>query len=107
VDLERRQVADLLAECSAASFEGWLRQHPGVTIISRDRQGLLAEGGRKGAPEAEQVADLPESLYDEPNSVDIGRVLVLTARVVRFDPSQCDFGTSLVAPVPGASITVL
>lgn len=57
VDLERRQVADLLAECSAASFESWLRQHPGVTIISRDRQGLLAEGGRNGAPEAEQVAD--------------------------------------------------
>ena len=57
MDLERRQVADLLAECSAASFEGWLRQHPGVTIISRDRQGLLAEGGQAGAPEAEQVAD--------------------------------------------------
>jgi len=57
VDLERRQVADLLAECSADSFEGWLRQHPGVTIISRDRQGLLAEGGQAGGPQAKQVAD--------------------------------------------------
>ncbi len=50
-------MADLLLECSAASFEQWLRQHAGVKIISRDRQGLLAEGGRRGAPAAEQVAD--------------------------------------------------
>ena len=57
VDLERRQVADLLPECSADSFERWLEQHPEVTIISRDRQGFLAEGGRRGAPAAKQVAD--------------------------------------------------
>jgi transposase len=57
VDLERRQVADLLAECSADALEGWLRQHPEVTIISRDRQGLLAEGGQADAPQAKQVAD--------------------------------------------------
>lgn len=57
VDLEKRKVADLLPECSADSFAGWLRQHPGVSIISRDRQGLLAEGGQAGAPQAKQVAD--------------------------------------------------
>jgi transposase len=57
VDLKRRKVADLLPECSAVAFEQWLRQHPGVKIISRDRQGLLAEGGRRGAPAAQQVAD--------------------------------------------------
>ena len=57
VDLQRRKVADLLPECSAAALEDWLRQHPGVKIISRDRQGSLAEGGRRGAPKAKQVAD--------------------------------------------------
>ena len=57
VDLKRRKVVDLLPECSAVSFEQWLRQHAGVKIISRDRQGSLAEGGRRGAPAAEQVAD--------------------------------------------------
>jgi hypothetical protein len=57
VDLEKRKVADLLPDCSADSFADWLRQHPGVSIISRDRQGLLAEGGRAGAPQAKQVAD--------------------------------------------------
>jgi hypothetical protein len=57
VDLEKRKVADLLPVCSADSFAGWLRQHPGVSVISRDRQGLLAEGGQAGAPQAKQVAD--------------------------------------------------
>jgi transposase len=57
VDLKKRRVADLLPECSASAVEQWLRQHPGVKIISRDRQGSLAYGGRRGAPRAQQVAD--------------------------------------------------
>ena len=57
VDLKRRKVSDLLPECNAVALEGWLRQHRGVKIISRDRQGSLAEGGRRGAPAAQQVAD--------------------------------------------------
>ena len=57
VDLKQRVVADLLPDRSAASFEKWLQEHPGVTIISRDRHGVYAEGGRSGAPAAKQVAD--------------------------------------------------
>jgi len=57
VDLPRRQVADWLPECSAAAVEPWLRQPPGVKVISRDRPGSLAEGGRRGAPSAKQVTD--------------------------------------------------
>jgi transposase len=57
VDLERQQVVDLLPERSADSLAEWLKQHPGVKIISRDRGGIYAEGARRGAPDAEQVAD--------------------------------------------------
>jgi transposase len=53
VDLQKRVVADLLPDRSAASFEQWLQQHPEVTIVSRDRHGLYAEGGRNGVPGGE------------------------------------------------------
>jgi transposase len=57
VDLERRVPIDLLADRSAGSLETWLKAHPGVQVISRDRAGVYAEGAAKGAPEAIQVAD--------------------------------------------------
>jgi transposase len=57
VDLERSQVVDLLPNRSADSLGEWLAQHPEVTTISRDRQGVYAEGARRVAPEAIQVAD--------------------------------------------------
>jgi transposase len=57
VDLERHQVVDLLPDRSADSLAEWLLKHPGVKIISRDRGGAYAEGARRGAPDAEQVAD--------------------------------------------------
>jgi transposase len=57
VDLERNGVIDLLPERSAESLAAWLAQHPGIEFISRDRQGLYADGARSGAPQAQQVAD--------------------------------------------------
>src|SRR5277367_2309130 len=57
VDLERSQVVDLLPTRSADSLGEWLAQHPEITTVSRDRQGVYAEGARRVAPEAVQVAD--------------------------------------------------
>lgn len=57
VDLERHVPIDLLADRSAESLGTWLKAHPGVKLISRDRAGVYAEGATKGAPEAVQVAD--------------------------------------------------
>ena len=57
VDLERSRVVDLLPERSAESWAAWLARHPEIELIGRDRHGLYADGARRGAPKAQQVAD--------------------------------------------------
>ena len=57
VDLERRQVLDLLPDREAATVATWLREHPTIEVVSRDRGATFAEGATHGAPHAVQVAD--------------------------------------------------
>jgi len=57
VDLETRTVADLLPDRSAQQVELWLKEHPNIKIVSRDRFGLYAQAAQRGAPAARQVAD--------------------------------------------------
>ena len=57
VDLERRKVVDLLPERSTESTAEWLKEHPGVEYVSRDRSNVYARGISEGAPDAVQVAD--------------------------------------------------
>jgi Transposase len=57
VDLERRRVVDVIAVRTADAVAAWLVGHPNIRIISRDRHGPYADGVRRGAPQAREVAD--------------------------------------------------
>jgi transposase len=57
VDLETRQPIELLDSREAKDVTAWLKQHPGIEIISRDRAHDYIKAVNDGAPEAQQVAD--------------------------------------------------
>ncbi len=57
IDLVTHQRVDLLEGREAAVLAEWLKRHPGVETIVRDRSEAYAEGAKAGAPLARQVAD--------------------------------------------------
>jgi transposase len=57
VDLERGDVVDLLPDREAGTVAAWLKAHPGVEVVSRDRSATYAEAATEGAAGAVQVAD--------------------------------------------------
>jgi transposase len=57
VDMQSHQVIDLLPDRKAETAKVWMKAHPEITLVSRDRGGDYAAGAREGAPQAIQCAD--------------------------------------------------
>jgi transposase len=70
VDLETHRPIDLVQGRDAETFAPWLKEHPGVAIISRDRAEAYAEGATAGAPDAVQVVDRFHLLQNASSALD-------------------------------------
>ncbi len=57
VNLESHRVVDLLPDKRVETAAAWMRHHPDIQIVSRDRGGEFASAARLGAPQAIQCAD--------------------------------------------------
>ncbi|WP_242527156.1 transposase [Ktedonosporobacter rubrisoli] len=57
VELEKQRVVQLLADRSVETSKAWLRKHPEIDLVSRDRGKLFRQAAAEGAPQAKQVVD--------------------------------------------------
>ncbi len=57
VDLEKSEVVDLLPDRDAETVKKWLKSHPGVELVTRDRSGAYGLAVAEAAPQARQVVD--------------------------------------------------
>ena len=57
VDLELHKPIELLPDRKEKTLTVWLLTHPEIEVISRDRAGEYAAAAKKGAPQAQQIAD--------------------------------------------------
>ena len=100
VDLETHRPIDLLPGRDAAAVAQWLRAHPGVAIVVRDRAEAYAHGVSAGAPDVQQVADRFHLLQNVSAALDhvlrSRRRRVEVAETLAADPGP----TPTVAPRP-------
>ena len=57
VDLESHRVIDLLPDRQTETSAQWMRQHPDITVVSRDRGSTYSAAASEASPQAIQVAD--------------------------------------------------
>src|SRR5262249_18294319 len=101
IDLERGRVLDLLPGRDGEALKAWLRGHPGVEVITRDRWLAFAQAAADAAPQARQVADrfhLPRNLREAVERL-LGRLGPVVREALRDPP------TASVDPVEAAAPT--
>ena len=57
VDLQSRQVIDLLPDRSVETVSAWMKAHQEIRLVRRDRAGDYSSAAARSAPQARQCAD--------------------------------------------------
>jgi transposase len=97
IDLATHRPVDVLPERSAEAVATWLRAHPEVATVARDRSGVYADGIRQGAPAATQVADRWHLLKNVGDVLE--RVLAHHSGAVRVAAAPPPVAPTLTGPV--------
>jgi transposase len=106
VDLQTHQPIALLPDRESETLTKWLKAHPGVVVISRDRSRAYEKGARLGAPKAIQVADrfhLLQNLAEALEKVfnDHSQELKAVENSLSSSPVICEEGSEAVrVPLP-------
>src|SRR5947209_3924092 len=84
VDMQSHKVIDLLPDRKAETAKAWMKAHPEIKLVSRDRGGDYAAAARQGAPQAIQTADRFHLYKNLVEAVELA-----LARCRGSDPKRC------------------
>jgi transposase len=92
VDLESREPIEVFARRETTAVAEWLREHPTVEVVARDRAGAYSEAVEIARPEATQVADRWHLLANLRATVErmlhrLGARLREAAREIELEPA--------------------